>query len=51
MIVVPYALLLFIFINASSMLEFHILVDDIVMFNILELMMKILPNFPTVLDH
>ena len=47
MAVVLYALLLFMLINASTMPEFHMLVAIVVMFNILELIMKLLPNFPT----
>ena len=47
MAVVVYALLLFMLINASSMSEFHMLVAIVVMFNILELIMELLPNFPT----
>ena len=47
MAVVLYALLLFMLINASSMSEFHMLVAIVVMFNILELIMELLPNFPT----
>jgi len=35
-------------INASSMFEFHMLVVDIVMLNILELIMEIVPNYPTI---
>jgi hypothetical protein len=46
--VVFFALLLFILINASSMFEFHMLVVVVIMFNILELIMKFLPNYPTV---
>jgi hypothetical protein len=34
-------------INASSMFEFHMLVVIVVMFNILELIMKNVPNYPT----
>jgi hypothetical protein len=33
--------------NASSMFELHVVVAGIVMFNILELTMKIVPNYPT----
>jgi hypothetical protein len=42
-----FALLLFMLINASSMFEFHILVVVVAKFNILELIMKIVPNYPT----
>jgi hypothetical protein len=38
-------------INASSMFEFHMLVVHVVMFNILELTMETLPNYPTILTH
>lgn len=46
--VVPFALLLFMLINASSMFEFHMLVVTVVMLNILELIMEIVPNYPTI---
>ena len=45
--VVLFALLLFMLITASSMFEFHMLVVTVVMLNILELIMKIVPNYPT----
>ncbi|KAM0901368.1 hypothetical protein ACQ4PT_020054 [Festuca glaucescens] len=45
--VVLFALLLFMLINASSMFEFHMLVVTVVMLNILELIMEIVPNYPT----
>ena len=41
-------LLLFMLINTSSMFVFHMLVAAVVMFNILELIMKLLPNYPTI---
>ena len=44
MAVVLYALLLFMLINAS-MSEFHMLVAIVVMFNMLELILELLPNF------
>ena len=44
---VVFALLLFMLVNASSMFEFHMLVVDVVMLNILKLIMKLLLNFPT----
>lgn len=47
MAVIAYALLLFMLINTSSMLEFHVIVAAVVMFNIMELIVKILPNYPT----
>jgi hypothetical protein len=34
--------------NASSMFELHVVVAGIVIFNILELTMEIVPNFPTI---
>ncbi len=46
--VVSFALLLFMLINASSMFEFHMLVVTVVMLNILELIMEIVPNYPTI---
>ena len=48
MATVAYALLLLMLINASSMFEFHMLVAYVVMFIILELIMELLPNFPTI---
>jgi hypothetical protein len=45
--VVLFALLLFMLITASSMFKFHMLVVTIVMLNILKLIMKIIPNYPT----
>ena len=42
-----YALQLFMLINTSIMFEFHMLVATVVMLYILELIMKLLPNFPT----
>ena len=47
MIVFADVLLLFMSINISSMFEIHMLVAIAVMFYILELIMKILPNIPT----
>ena len=44
----PFALLLLMLINASSMFEFHMLLVAAIMFYILELIMEIVPNFPTV---
>ena len=40
-------LLLFMLFSASSMLEIHMLVAVFVMFNILELIMEIMPNYLT----
>jgi hypothetical protein len=37
--------------STSSMFELHVVVAGIVMFNILELIMEIVPNYPTVLTH
>jgi hypothetical protein len=34
-------------ITTSSMFEFHMLVVTVVMLNILELIMEIVPNYPT----
>ena len=42
-----FAMLLFMLIRSSSMFEFHMLVAAYVMLNILELIMELLPNFPT----
>ena len=44
----PFALLLLMLINASSMFEFHMLVVAAIMFYILELIMEIVPNYPTI---
>ena len=46
--VVLSALLLFMLITTSSMFEFHMLVVTVVMLNILELIMKIVPDYPTI---
>ena len=46
--VVLFAMLLFMLITTSSMFEFHMLVVTIVMLNILELIMEIVPNYPTI---
>ena len=48
MSIAMFALLLFMLISSSSMFEFHMLVAIVVMFNILELILKLLPNFPTI---
>jgi hypothetical protein len=42
----PFALLLLMLINASSMFEFHMIVVAVIMFYILEVIMKIVPNYP-----
>ena len=47
MSIAMFALLLLMLISSSSMFEFHMLVAIVVMFNILELIMELLPNFPT----
>lgn len=47
MSVAMFAMLLFMLVTASSMFEFHMLVAIVVMFNILELIIELLPNFPT----
>ena len=46
--VVLFAMLLFMLITTSSMFEFHMLVVTVVMLNILELIMEIVPNYPTI---
>ena len=43
-----YMLLLFMLLSTSSVFVFHMLVAGIVMFNILELIMTLLPNFSTI---
>ena len=43
-----YVLLLFMLISTSSMFVFYMLVAGVVMFNILELIMELLPNYPTI---
>jgi hypothetical protein len=45
---VPFALLLLMLINASSMFQFHMLLVAAIMFYILELIMKIVLNYPTI---
>ena len=40
-------MLLFMLVNTSSMFEINMLVAIVVMFNILELIMKLLPNYST----
>jgi hypothetical protein len=47
MAAVGFALLLFMLVNASSMFEFNMIVVIVVMLNILELIMELLPNYPT----
>ena len=47
MAVLAYVLLLLMLIYSSSMFEVHMLVAVVVIFNILELLMEIVPNFPT----
>jgi hypothetical protein len=37
--------------NASSMFELHVVVAGFIMFNILELIMKFVPNYPTNLSR
>jgi hypothetical protein len=41
----PFALLLLMLINA--LIEFHVFVVAVIMFYILELIMEIMPNYPT----
>ena len=48
MAVVAYALLLFMLSTASSMFQFYMVVAVVVMINILELIMELLPNYPTI---
>ncbi len=48
MVVVVYSLLLFMLINASNVSVFHMLVGIVVMFNILELIVELFPNVPTI---
>ena len=43
------SMLLFMLVNTYSMFEINMLVPLVVMFNILELIMKLLPNYSTVL--
>ena len=47
MSIAMFAMLLFMLISSSSMFEFHMLVAIVVMFNMLELILELLPNFPT----
>jgi hypothetical protein len=42
-----YLFLFILLFNASSMFELYVVVAGIVMFNILELTMEIVPNYPT----
>ena len=44
----PFVLLPLMLINASSMFEFHMLVVVVIMFYFLELIMEIVPNYPTI---
>ena len=48
MSIAMFAMLMFMLISSSSMFEFHMLVAIVVMFNILDLVMELLPNFPTI---
>ena len=45
---VSYALLLFMLVNTSSMFEFNLTVAIVVMLNILELIMELLSNYPSI---
>jgi hypothetical protein len=45
----PFALLLLMLINASSMFEFHMLLVAAIMFYILELIMETVSNYPTLI--
>jgi hypothetical protein len=42
-----YLFLFILLFSTSSMFELHVVVASIVMFNILELIMEIVPNYPT----
>jgi hypothetical protein len=42
-----YLFLFILLFNASSIFELHVVVAVIVMFHILELIMEIVPNYPT----
>jgi hypothetical protein len=48
MVVVPYAPLLFMMLNTSSMSRFQMLVVVVVMFHIMELITNIMPNYLTI---
>jgi hypothetical protein len=43
-----YLFLFILLFSTSSMLVLHVVVDGIVMLNILELIMEIVPNYPTI---
>ena len=47
-ILVPLLGLLFMLVNTSSMFEINMLVAIVVMLNILELIMELLPNYSTI---
>ena len=47
MIAVMFLMLALMLNTASSMFDLHVLVVGFVMFNILELIMEIVPNYPT----
>ena len=48
MIAVMFLMLALMLNTASSMFDLHVLVVGFVMFNILELIMEIVPNYPTI---
>jgi len=48
MVAAMFLLLALMLISASSMFDLHVLVVGFVMFNILELIMEIVPNYPTI---
>ena len=48
MSIAMFAMLLFMLISSSSLFEFHMLVAFVVMFNIMELILELFPNFPTI---
>ena len=50
MVAAMFLLLALTLISASSMFDLHVVVLFYVMFNILELIMEIVPNYPTKLN-
>ena len=48
MVAAMFLLLALMLISASSMFDLHVLVVGFVMFNILKLIIEIVPNYPTV---
>jgi hypothetical protein len=43
-----FLFILLLLLSTSNMFELHVVVAGIVMFNILELIMEIVPNYPTI---